>query len=105
MVRLPNTCNFVVTMILTPILICSLKKHGRLHVIVLLYVDDMIVTCNDDGEIAKLQGELSILFEMKDLGDFSHFLWLGGETIERWSICVTKRLYGKSYIQLWFEPK
>ena len=36
------------------------KKKGSLHLIVLLYVDDMIITGNDDGEIAKLQSKLYI---------------------------------------------
>lgn len=30
------------------------KKQEKFHVIVLLYVDDMIVTDNDDREVAKL---------------------------------------------------
>lgn len=41
------------------------KKQGTLHVIVLLFVGDTIVTSNDDGEIAKPRAELSIRFEMK----------------------------------------
>jgi hypothetical protein len=52
------------------------KKQSKVHVIVLLYVDDMIVTSNDDEEIAKLQAKLSIRFEMKDLGELCHFLSL-----------------------------
>jgi hypothetical protein len=52
------------------------KKQSKVHVIVLLYVDDMIVTGNNDEEITKLQIELSIRFEMKDLGELSHFLGL-----------------------------
>ncbi|BBH06979.1 hypothetical protein Prudu_018768 [Prunus dulcis] len=49
-------------------------KNGKLHMIVLLYVDDMIVSGNDEKEIAKLRSELSIQFEMKELGELSHFL-------------------------------
>ena len=47
-----------------------------MHVIVLLYVDDMIDTGNNDDEITKLPAELFIWFEMKDLGELSHFLGL-----------------------------
>lgn len=36
------------------------KKQGKFHVIVLLYVDGMIVIGNDDGEVVKLQTKLSI---------------------------------------------
>lgn len=52
------------------------KKQGTLHMIVLLYVDDMIITGNNEQEVAKLRAELSIRFEMKDLGELSHFLGL-----------------------------
>ncbi|KAM1031938.1 hypothetical protein ACFX2I_035575 [Malus domestica] len=52
------------------------KKHGNLHMVVLLYVDDMIVTGSDENEIAKLRAELSTRFDMKNLGELSHFLGL-----------------------------
>ncbi|KAL0458698.1 UNVERIFIED_CONTAM: Retrovirus-related Pol polyprotein from transposon TNT 1-94 [Sesamum latifolium] len=44
--------------------------------IVLLYVDDMIITGNHDDEVEKLSGELSTNFEMKDWGELSHFFGL-----------------------------
>lgn len=39
-----------------------------MHVVILLYVDDMTVIDNDDGEVVKLWAELFIHFEMKDFG-------------------------------------
>lgn len=44
--------------------------------IVLLYVDDMIITGNNEQEVVKLRAEFSIRFEMKDLGEFSYFFGL-----------------------------
>lgn len=41
-----------------------------------LYVDDMIVVGNDEKEICKLRTKLFNRFEMKDLGELSHFLGL-----------------------------
>ncbi|CAL8115437.1 unnamed protein product [Prunus armeniaca] len=38
------------------------------------YVDDMIITGNDVDEMYKLQGNLAVEFEMKDLGDLKYFL-------------------------------
>jgi len=35
------------------------KKQGSLHFVVLLYVDDMIITGNDATEVEKLQDELA----------------------------------------------
>ncbi|KAJ3679560.1 hypothetical protein LUZ60_017571 [Juncus effusus] len=58
------------------------KRKAGLHVVVLLYVDDMIITGNDEGEVARLRGELSIRFEMKDLGELSHFLGLEVEGLK-----------------------
>ncbi|CAM8904964.1 unnamed protein product [Rhodiola kirilowii] len=54
------------------------KKNGDVHMVVLLYVDDMIVTGSREGEdeIARLRGELSTRFDTKNLGVLSHFLGL-----------------------------
>ncbi|KAL0458198.1 UNVERIFIED_CONTAM: Retrovirus-related Pol polyprotein from transposon RE1 [Sesamum latifolium] len=52
------------------------KKSDDVHMIVLLCVDDMIVTGNHDNEVIKLRWKLSTRFEMKNLGELSHFLGL-----------------------------
>ncbi|XP_068649615.1 uncharacterized mitochondrial protein AtMg00810-like [Aristolochia californica] len=44
------------------------------HIVVLLYVDDMIVTGDDEAGIADLKQQLHSLFEMKDLGYLRYFL-------------------------------
>uniref|UniRef100_A0A0D3A0E0 Reverse transcriptase Ty1/copia-type domain-containing protein n=1 Tax=Brassica oleracea var. oleracea TaxID=109376 RepID=A0A0D3A0E0_BRAOL len=56
------------------------KRSGRVHVVFLLYVDDMIITGNDDADIARLQEDISVRFEMKKLGELNHFL---GPEVER----------------------
>ena len=52
------------------------KAKYSMYVIVLLYVDDMIIMGNDDVEISCLRDELSIHFEMKNLGEAHFFLGL-----------------------------
>jgi len=52
------------------------KKQESLHLVVLLYVDDMIITGNDEMEVDKLQDELAIRFDIKKLGELHHFLGL-----------------------------
>nr|XP_016500293.1 PREDICTED: uncharacterized mitochondrial protein AtMg00810-like [Nicotiana tabacum] len=39
-------------------------------------VDDMIITGNNEDEVARLQDELSIIFDIKKLGELHHFLGL-----------------------------
>ena len=45
-----------------------------LSIMILLYVDDMIVTGDDTDEIIRLQEDLSVCFEMKSLGEAHCFL-------------------------------
>ena len=44
--------------------------------LILLYVDDMIITRDDSAGIRSLQHFLSQHFEMKDLGTLNYFLGL-----------------------------
>ncbi|GJR51064.1 putative reverse transcriptase domain-containing protein [Tanacetum coccineum] len=53
---------------------CYLKKVGSSSIILLLYVDDMLVACSDMAEIKKLKRQLSIKFEIKDLGPAKQIL-------------------------------
>ena len=63
--------------------ILFVKRHKNLHLVVLFYVDDMIITGNDEMEVAQLQEELYVRFEMKKLGELSHFLGLEVENLEK----------------------
>lgn len=39
-----------------------------------IYVDDIIITWDDEDEISKLQDQLVAEFEMKNLGSLKYFL-------------------------------
>ncbi|KAM2062109.1 hypothetical protein TB2_047101 [Malus domestica] len=51
-----------------------IKHKGGKVTLLIIYVDDMIVTSDDTIEIEQLQGYLSSKFETKDLGSLKYFL-------------------------------
>ena len=50
--------------------------------IILVYMDDLIITRDDEAEIQQIQVNLSIYFQMKALGELKHFLGLEVERVE-----------------------
>ncbi|KAK0581525.1 hypothetical protein LWI29_014803 [Acer saccharum] len=50
------------------------KRKDDKITLLIVYVDDMIVTGNDDLEMTNLQSHLATEFEMKDLGVLRYFL-------------------------------
>ena len=49
------------------------KQNGKVTALI-IYVDDMIITGNDNEEIIELQRHLTKEFEMKNLGGLKYFL-------------------------------
>lgn len=52
------------------------KQTNKAYTIVLVYVDDMVITGSHDAIITELKSYLSAKFHMKDLGQLSYFLGL-----------------------------
>lgn len=52
------------------------KTSGRKLAIVLVYVDDLIITGDYEEEILQTKENLSVRFQMKELGQLKHFLGL-----------------------------
>ena len=51
-----------------------LKRKGKLVTCLIIYVDDMIITGNDEEVMRKLKANMFTEFEMKDLGRLKYFL-------------------------------
>jgi Reverse transcriptase (RNA-dependent DNA polymerase) len=49
------------------------QQYGDHITILVVYVDDIIITENDEGEIAQLNARLGKKFEIKDLKQFRYF--------------------------------
>ncbi|WVZ82885.1 hypothetical protein U9M48_030093 [Paspalum notatum var. saurae] len=50
-------------------------RHSRRRIVILaVYVDDIIITGDDEAEINRLKEDLSKVFEVKDLGQLKYFL-------------------------------
>ncbi|KAG8480521.1 hypothetical protein CXB51_024618 [Gossypium anomalum] len=50
------------------------KVKGNKIVLLLIYVDDLLITENDGGMVAELKGILHLNFNIKDLGHLKYFL-------------------------------
>ena len=50
------------------------KRDGDDITLLIIYIDDMIVTSSSPKEVEKLQSHLAKEFEMKDLGTLKYFL-------------------------------
>jgi len=51
-----------------------IKHKGNKVTVLIVYVDDMIITGDDEEEISRLQKALATYFEMKNLGEIKYFL-------------------------------
>jgi Reverse transcriptase (RNA-dependent DNA polymerase) len=53
------------------------RRHGVHITMLVVYMDDMIITEDDENEIARLKKRLNKEFEVKDLGQLRYFLGIG----------------------------
>ncbi|CAM8922319.1 unnamed protein product [Rhodiola kirilowii] len=73
------------------------KIRGTKIAIVLVYVDDLILTGDDMEEICLTKGNLSVRFQMKELGELKHFLGLEVETTKE-GIFLCQEKYAKDLL-------
>jgi Reverse transcriptase (RNA-dependent DNA polymerase) len=68
------------------------KRQQEKLTVLIIYVDDMIITGNDKDEIKRLEERLSTEFEMKSLGRLKYFLGIEVMRSER-GITLSQRKY------------
>lgn len=74
------------------------RGHGSLRLLVGVYVDDLIVTGNDDSEIDRFKQEMQAQFKMSDLGLLSFYL--GKEVIQgSTDICLSQAGYARKLLE------
>ena len=66
--------------------------------IVLVYVDDLIITGDDEPEIRQTKENLSVRFQMKELGELKHFLGLEVDRTEE-GLFLCQQKYAKELLQ------
>jgi hypothetical protein len=66
-----------------------------------VYVDDLILVCNDQNKLLQIKEELSQKFEMKDLGELHFFLGIEVERNrdERLILCINQIKYVKEILK------
>ncbi|KAA3465935.1 Retrovirus-related Pol polyprotein from transposon TNT 1-94 [Gossypium australe] len=74
------------------------KKTPTLCTLLLFYVDDMIITGDDNAEINNFQYDFSVRFEMRNLGEASCFLGLEIKKCDGYF--VSKKRYAARLLQL-----
>ncbi|GJW13904.1 ribonuclease H-like domain-containing protein [Tanacetum coccineum] len=68
------------------------KTSGDMVLMLLVYVDDIVITGNDNSEIGKFKEMLKSKFQIKDLGNLKYFL--GIEVIDNDDgVCLSQRKY------------
>ena len=68
------------------------KRSGNVFLIMLVYVDDIVITGNDVNEIEKFKVFLKTKFQIKDLGKIKYFL--GIEVLDNdKGVCLSQRKY------------
>jgi hypothetical protein len=54
----------------------SVKNQGGEIAVIMVYIDDLIVTRDDTKEIGQIRENSAARFQMKELGELKHFLGL-----------------------------
>ncbi|GJR28422.1 ribonuclease H-like domain-containing protein [Tanacetum coccineum] len=69
-----------------------IKDENGIFIAILVYVNDIVVTCNNNSEFEKFKHFVSTKFMIKDLGQLKYFLGIEVLEIES-GLCLSQRKY------------
>lgn len=69
----------------------KVEEDGK-RTVLIVYVDDIIITGNNDLEIERLKNKMRAAFEVKDLGELKYFLSMEVARSKA-GICISQRKY------------
>ncbi|MCO5571978.1 hypothetical protein L7F22_025729 [Adiantum nelumboides] len=69
------------------------KVQGKYIVLVILYVDDLILTESNEAMVEDVQSKLSKEFEMKDLGELHYILGIEVSRLKKGDIFISQQKY------------
>ena len=72
-------------------------REGNKFLILILYVDDILLACNDRNKMEEIKQNLNKSFEMTDVGKPKFFSWFGNKKIQR-VLKITQEKY------IWERP-
>jgi hypothetical protein len=73
------------------------KKTNHGIIVIVIYVDDLIITGDSDADISDLNKLLKQKFEMKDLGELHYFLGIFPER----DMVTTKAICLEQIVRIW----
>lgn len=75
-------------------------KHDGTHVIILLlYVDDIILTGSNDTQVQQVIDSLAEIFELKGMGPLTYFLGLQIQCKQNGDLSVHQSKYTRSFLR------
>ena len=79
------------------------KKTDAGLVVIVIYVDDLIITSDDKVQIANVKKVLGAEFDMKDLGELMYFLGIEVIRTSQGIWLIAKKVCARYVAEIWYD--